>query len=390
MDLIKRQNISGKFTDLFASKPLAIRSPGRINLIGEHTDYNEGFVLPAAIDKEIIIYIGLNGTNRCNLFAWDLQEYCSIDLSDLTKVPQNWANYAIGVVLQLKQRGLPVSGFDCVFGGNIPIGAGLSSSAALECGIGFGLNELMGYGISRFELALIGQAAESEFVGLKCGIMDQYASLFGAKDQALLLDCREYTHDSIGIALQDYEFMLFNSNVKHELSNSEYNTRRQECEQGVRTVKTNHPKVKSLRDFSPSMLLEIKDKTVFKRCQFVLDENRRVLEGANDLAKGDLKSFGQKLYQSHHGLSERYEVSCPELDLLVELTKRAEAVLGARMMGGGFGGCTINLIEKSHCHEVAERIGQDYRKQTGSNMEVYRVAIANGTSSIEAPVSYSN
>jgi len=385
MDTSKYRNILTKFRDLFANTPRIIRSPGRINLIGEHTDYNEGFVLPAAIDKELLVALAPNKTGICNLFSWDLQEQFSFRLSDLVKSSSNWANYIIGVVQQLNKHGYPVKGFDCVFGGDIPIGAGLSSSAALECGVAYGLSKLWGFDIPKLEIAKLAQSAEREFVGVQCGLMDQYANMFGKKDHLIRLDCRDLTHEEIKVDFSNHCLLLFNSNVKHELGNTAYNTRRLECEEGVRMMKQDFPEVQSLRDCQSSMLSAIDPmyKKIRNRCKYVIEENDRVLGGGVDLVKGRLEAFGQKMYQTHDGLSEKYQVSCPELDILVSLTRDEDTVLGARMMGGGFGGCTINLIIDNEVDDLIKRVADQYGKATGKEMLDYRVGIAEGTSCLK-------
>ncbi len=351
-------------------------------MIGEHTDYNDGFVLPAAIDKEILLAFAANQTETCNLYSFDLQEQISFQLNDLNKSSSNWANYIIGVVQQLVQAKYPVEGFDCVFGGDIPIGAGLSSSAALECGVAYGLNQLWAFDISKLEIAQLAQSAEREFVGVQCGLMDQYANMFGEEGHLIRLDCRDLTHEAVNVDFHDHRLLLFNSNVKHELGNTEYNTRREECDAGVRMVKEQFPEVRSLRDCRKSMLSAIdpKQEKIYQRCAYVIEENDRVLAGVEDLLLGKLEAFGQKMYLSHEGLSKKYEVSCPELDILVALTRDEKSVLGARMMGGGFGGCTINLINNNDVEELVRRIATQYDKVTGKEMSVYQVAIAQGTS----------
>ncbi|GJM28060.1 MAG: galactokinase [Cyclobacteriaceae bacterium] len=380
MDWSKLQSIHHKFIELYNSNPIAVRSPGRINLIGEHTDYNQGFVLPAAIDREITLCIGLNQSASCNLFSWDLQEHHSFKMDKLVPSQRNWANYIIGVVQQLQLHGHEVTGFDCVFGGDIPIGAGLSSSAALECGMAFGLSNLLGLNLSKIEIARLSQAAENDFVGMQCGLMDQYANMFGKEGKLIQLDCRTETHEEIAVDLKEYGLWLFNTNVKHQLDDSEYNVRRRECEAGVKLIRRKFHQVSSLRDCELSMLTNIEDTTLKNRCQFVIEENARVVEGSKDLQCGDLQGFGQKMYLSHHGLSKMYQVSCPELDLLVEYTRDEPSILGARMMGGGFGGCTINLIDQENVESINSKYSAAYFHATGKRMSIYPVNIANGTS----------
>lgn len=385
MDTSKYRNIRTKFWDLFANTPLMVRSPGRINLIGEHTDYNDGFVLPAAIDKELLLAFAPNHTESCNLFAWDLQEHFSFQLDHLEKSTSNWANYIIGVVQQLLKRQYPVKGFDCVFGGDIPLGAGMSSSAALECGVAYGLSKLWAFDIPKLEIAKLAQSAEREFVGVQCGLMDQYANMFGKKEHLIRLDCRDLTHEEVKADFSDHCLLLFNSNVKHELGNTEYNTRRLECEEGVRMVKQHFPEVQSLRDCQSSMLSAIDSmhEKIHDRCEYVIEENDRVLGGMEDLIMGRLEAFGKKMYLSHQGLSEKYQVSCPELDILVSLTSDEDTVLGARMMGGGFGGCTINLVIDVEVDDLIKRVAAQYHKATGKAMLDYRVETAQGTSFIK-------
>jgi galactokinase len=378
------REIQQLYHELFKTEPILVRSPGRINLIGDHTDYNQGFVLPAAIDKQIVFSIGLNNTNIVNLNSLDFRQSFSFDLNHFKRTDSySWANYIMGVVQQLQQKGLEVRGFDCVFGGNIPIGSGMSSSAALECGVTFGLCKLLGLGLTKLEIAKIGQAAEGDFVGLKCGLMDQYANMFGQANRLIQMDCRAESHLSIEVDFSGYSLWLLNSNVKHELSGTQYNVRRTECEQGVALVQNQFPQVNSLRDFDQQMLRLIKNPVIHQRCKFVLEENQRVLEGSKDLQSGEFVSFGQRMYQSHDGLSSKYQVSCEELDVLVKLAAVEPAVLGARMMGGGFGGCTINLIKKGFAQEVVGRIASLYRQQTGREATVIPVKIAEGTSLIK-------
>jgi galactokinase len=367
----------------FASTPVVVRSPGRINLIGEHTDYSEGWVLPAAIDKEIVLVLGANGTEQCRVFSSDLQEQVTFSLNDPQRSSSNWANYIIGVVRQLQLDNHQLSGFDCVFGGDIPIGAGLSSSAALECGVGYALNEVFELNLQKLSIVRYAQNAESEFVGVNCGIMDQFANMYGLNDHLIRLDCRSLEYQRIQVDFGEYALLLFNSNVKHELGNSEYNVRRAECEQGVHYLQKQYPDIKTLRDCTLDMVESLKpldDGVVYQRCRYVVEENQRVLTGCKDLMDGNFDAFGEKMYASHQGLSEMYEVSCPELDTLVDLTRDLSPVLGARMMGGGFGGCTINLVQRSAVDEVTEYIQKSYRQAVGKDTVPYQVHIADGTS----------
>ena len=364
-----------------STEELIVRSPGRVNIIGEHTDYNEGFVLPAAIDKAIYVAIGKRTDDAVHLYAVDFKEKYTIEISAI-KPTENWATYILGVVDQLIKRGYTVGGFNLVVDGDIPIGAGLSSSAAVECAVVFALNELFGLGISKMEMVTIAQKAEHNFSGVMCGIMDMFASMFGKKDHVIKLDCRSLEYEYKPFVLDGYKIVLFNTNVKHSLASSAYNERRQQCEQGVAWVKAYHPQINSLRDVSISMLqqyVQPKDEIVFSRCKYVVEEIDRLLEGCNDLEKGDLHSLGKKMFATHEGLSKLYEVSCKELDYLVDAVKNNPAVLGARMMGGGFGGCTINLVKDEAIETLVENISASYKAGMQLNLSTYISKIENGT-----------
>lgn len=380
------QSVRDHFVDQFNKEPLLIRSPGRINLIGEHTDYNDGFVMPAAINKEIIFAIAPADDSTSKIFALNLGEHCEIKLDDPQPVPAPaWANYLLGILRQLVERGFSLKPFVCVFGGNIPAGSGMSSSAALECGFAFGLNELNSLNLSRTEIATIGQWAEHNFVGVRCGIMDQFANMMGKEDQVIQLDCRSLDYQYFPIRLQDYSIVLFNSGVKHSLASSEYNIRRTECEEGVQILQKYNSSVKSLRDAPLKMLSDNRSAFsdhVYNHCKYVIEEIERVQLASIDLQHGDLHAFGKRMFETHDGLSKLYEVSCEELDYLVTLVQHYPEVLGARMMGGGFGGCTINIIPKNIVTTVVERLSVAYRKKFSIDLEWYIVEIKNGTSLI--------
>ena len=319
--------IAKKFKAVFNKTPLVVRSPGRINLIGEHTDYNNGFVLPAAIDKEIICAISANYKNTCRIVSYDLNEEYDFSLHDLKKAEQGWPNYIMGVVEQFQKSGHDIKGFDCVFGGDIPLGAGLSSSAAMECAFAYSFNILFDCGLEKFELVKLSQKAENEFVGVKCGIMDQFASVFGKTDKVMRLDCRSLDFEYFNFDLTEYRVVLCDTHVKHSLASSEYNTRRKECETGVEILQKHFPEVQSLRDVKLDQLEAHKnefDPIVFQRCSYVVEENDRVLDSCEKLNKGDLPGFGENMFHSHEGLSKKYEVSCKELDFLVGEAKTTE------------------------------------------------------------------
>ncbi|MCW3463622.1 galactokinase [Chitinophaga nivalis] len=376
------QTTKEKFIQQFGKEPLIIVSPGRINLIGEHTDYNDGFVLPAAIDKKIVYAIALNGTRQCNVHAVFTGETVSFDLDRVHPTP-GWINYLMGVVFQLQERGLSVTGFDCVIAGDIPVGAGMSSSAAVEGGLVAGLDHLFQYGLGRMDMALIGQKAEHTFPGVKCGIMDQFANLHGKKDQVMRLDCRDLSFEYFPFDFPAYKIVLCNSMVHHSLASSEYNVRRQQCEEGVKAIQTLHPDVRSLRDASFAMLDEVKSQLspqVYDRCAYVIAEIQRVQDATELLKKGDLQQFGQLMYATHEGLSKLYEVSCPELDFLVSLAQEREEVAGARVMGGGFGGCTINLVKEEKVADYITFIQSRYEAEYGKVPEVYVTTIQDGVS----------
>ncbi|MCF8371727.1 MAG: galactokinase [Bacteroidales bacterium] len=379
------EKISGKFKNLFETEPRLFQSPGRINLIGEHTDYNEGFVLPAAIDKTIVAAINLNSKKMFRFYSFDYEEYFEIKISEIEIQDTLWANYLLGVIAQFQKNGLAVAGIDCVFGGDIPIGAGLSSSAALECAIAYGINELFNFKLSKMQLVKMAQKAEHEYAGVNCGIMDQFASVFGLDKQVVKLDCRSLEHSYFPLDLQDYSIVLCDTKVIHSLASTKYNTRRMECEEGVRILIQFAPEINSLRDVDMDLLLEHKSElepVVFKRCKYIIEENRRVNETCLALEKNDFELFGNLLYASHEGLKNEYQVSCKELDILVDFTKSRKDVLGARMMGGGFGGCTINLVSKSSEEEFIAAIAKDYLKRTNIILEVYKIEVSKGTSEI--------
>ena len=369
------------FRQNFTHQPWIVRSPGRVNLIGEHTDYNDGFVLPASIDKGITFAIAPNSSSSINLISHDLKDSCTILNDQIQPVDKTWANYLLGVVAQFHEKGMNIPGFDCVFGGNIPVGAGLSSSAALECGLALGLNEIFSLGFSKMDLVKMAQKAEHTYAGVQCGIMDQFASVFGKKNHVVKLDCRSLDYEYFPVKMADHCLLLCNTKVSHSLASSEYNTRRIECEKGVRILQGHLPEIESLRDVTKDMLQTYKDEfepIVYKRCTYVIEENQRVQNACQALIKGDLKTFGLNMYQSHEGLQHQYEVSCQELDFLVDQTRDDPAVLGSRMMGGGFGGCTINLVRMEETEKLTHRLTKSYHSRFGKKPEMYLVHIQDG------------
>ena len=378
--------IEEKFTGTFTTEPTVYKAPGRINLIGEHTDYNNGFVLPAAIDKAIYLAVAKNNRNKLSLYSIDFNESSETDISQLSKTDIQWANYLIGVMAQFQKRGLKPGGIDCVFGGNIPLGAGLSSSAALECGFAVSINDQFQFQIPDSELILMAQKAEHEFAGVMCGIMDQFASVFGRTKHVMKLDCRSLDFEYYPFIDNNIDIILCDSRVKHSLDSSEYNIRRAECEKGVKILQEKYPEIKSLRDAEPAMLEEFKTRmeaNVYNRCSYVIHEIIRVENACQSLLKNDLSTFGKFMYETHDGLSKDYQVSCKELDILVDIARRDENVIGARMMGGGFGGCTINLVKKEDTEKFVNTIRKDYKKNTGIETEIYRVSISDGAGKLE-------
>lgn len=376
------QKLITTYQEIFSSKPLVVRSPGRVNIIGEHTDYNEGFVLPAAINKAIYVAVDKRGDDQIVLHSIDFKDKYDGRVTEIRRSEKHWANYILGVAAQITKRGYKLNGFNLIIDGDVPLGAGLSSSAAVECATAFALNELFGLGISKRELTEIAQKAEHEFAGVLCGIMDQFASVFGKKGHVIKLDCRSLDYEYVPLNLEGYKILLLNTNVKHSLASSEYNTRRQQCEEGVAMVRQRHPDVTSLRDVSVEMLNQyVKGHDViYKRCRFVVEENARLLEGCEDLKKGDIHALGVKMFRTHEGLSKEYEVSCPELDFLVEAVRNNPNVLGARMMGGGFGGCTINIVKETVIDGLVAELSTAYSKAMKKDLTPYIAQLEDGTS----------
>lgn len=389
------EQIGQKFKDIFDLTPsLLVRAPGRINLIGEHTDYNHGYVLPAAIDKAIYFAISLRDDQECHLFAYDLDDFYEFSLDNINKSEKSWAIFLIGVLAEIIKKGHIINqGFNLVFGGDVPLGAGLSSSAAVESGMGFAINQLFDLGISKLDLALIAQQAEHNFAGVNCGIMDMFASIHGKENTVIKLDCQDLSFEYFPFHAPDYTIVLCNTGVKHNLGDSEYNKRRQECEEGVRIMQNAYPQINSLRDVSAQMLRSQADKLtpiVYKRCKYIVEEIERVDIACKALEKDDLISFGQKMYETHEGLSKEYEVSCPELDFLVEQTinfplsgELRGVVIGARMMGGGFGGCTINLVRNNSVDTFISTMEIAYKQAFSTEMQSYKVNITNGVEEIK-------
>ncbi len=382
----KLQQIEEKFLELFQQKPLLVRSPGRVNLIGEHTDYNEGFVLPAAINKSIYLALAPSGNDKGMLYAHDLGDWHHFELAALKKASEGWPNYLLGVADQFLKAGYPIPGFNCVFGGDIPIGAGLSSSAAIEAGLSFALNELFQLHIEPLQLVRMAQKAENEFVGVQCGIMDQLVNIFGKEGHVIQLDCRSLDFTYFPFDSESVRIVLCDTQVSHKLAASEYNLRRKQCEAGVAVLRKHYPQVRSLRDADLEMLEKHRDEfdpVVFKRCRYVIKENQRVLLACDDLRNRDFRSFGQRMIESHLGLQNEFEVSCKELDQLFAAAVAMDGVLGARMMGAGFGGCTINLVETDFLTEFQARMDTVFWDKLGKPSVFYLAKIGSGTEIIK-------
>jgi galactokinase len=381
------QSAATIFREKFKEQPLLFRSPGRVNFIGEHTDYNMGYVLPAAIDKAIFFAITPRNDRQCIVYAMDMNNEHEFSVDDLQLSKKGWPNYLMGVVDQFVKSKYSIRGFNCVFGGDIPIGAGMSSSAAIEAGLAFALNSMFDLQIDALSLVKLTQKAENEFVGVRCGIMDQYINIFGARDNVLRIDCRTLEHKYYPFAFNNISLVLFDTCISHSLASSEYNRRREECSEGVEIIKNSYPYVCHLRDVSVEMLQKCKDKMdpmIYRRCKYVVEENDRVLSACVELERGNLKAFGAYMNRTHNGLSRDYEVSCAELDYLVESVKDSPYVYGARMMGGGFGGCTINLIEHLAVEEVSQRVAGKYKKEFHIDLKTYITSIDSGTHIITA------
>ena len=380
---MNKAEVSALFAQQFNEAPsFVIASPGRINLIGEHVDYNSGFVLPAAIDKYMFVAVSHRNDSKIFLHATDLNQNYQSNLDDvLQRSNLGWPNYVLGVIDELRKDGHVVSGFNMLITGNIPIGAGVSSSAALECATVFACKRLFDLDISKQSMVKTAQRAENNFVGVNCGVMDQFASMFGKADHVIKLDCADLSYTYFPFKLEGISIVLFDTFVKHSLASSEYNTRRQECETGLAVLRQQFS-ITSFREATLAMLDTVADSIsdkVYNRCKYVIEEIDRMEAACNHLLAGEIGAFGTRMYETHMGLSELYEVSCPELDCIVESCKKENDIVGARMMGGGFGGCVIALVQTANVEALYNRINTAYQNKFGRNMGKYLMHIGDGT-----------
>ncbi len=379
------EKINQIFQEKFGKATLLVKSPGRVNLIGEHTDYNDGYVLPAAVDLGSYFAVAPNEVDMFRFYSYNLNDYYETSTDSFEKSEKGWTNYLLGVIAQFSKSGKTVHGFDCVFGGDLPMGAGMSSSASLETGIAFAINEFEQFGTPVLDMIKLAQNAEHEYAGVQCGIMDQFAVMQGKTAHVIKLDCRSLDFKLFPFGMEDQILILVNTGVKHSLAGSEYNKRRQECEAGVSLLKKYDAAINSLRDVSIALIQAHKDEfdpVVYRRCSYVIEENKRVEKSCDALESADFEEFGRLMYDSHNGLKNDYEVSCTELDLLVDLARNVDGVLGARMMGGGFGGCTINLVKKAAVEHFEKTIKENYKTPEGESPDIIRVTIGAGTHSV--------
>jgi len=382
-----KDKIEKDFISRFQQNPTLFIAPARINIIGEHVDYNDGFVIPAAIDKYFVFAVRESGNDKCNIFADDFNEGVTFSIHELNP-GEAWVNYLMGMIDAFQRKGILNGGIDCVFGGNIPAGAGMSSSAALCCGFGFALNHLFDSRLDRLTIAVMAQYSEHEFASVNCGIMDQYACLFGEENSVIHLDCRKLTHEIIKFHPPDHSILLVDTKIKHSLGTSAYNNRREACEIGLGIVRKKYQEVFSLRDAARVMLYEQRDvlgEEIFIKCLFIVEEIARARKAADNIKQKDFAALGDLMYEAHWGLSQAYEVSCEELDFLVMLAEEDKfAVIGSRMMGGGFGGCTINLIKRDQEEIFKEKVRQKYFATFKQEPDFYPVQLSKGVHQLKA------
>ena len=374
--------LHGIFRQHFGEPEIVVRSPGRINLIGEHTDYNDGFVMPAAIDLSVYIAVKKRSDNELHWIAADLNQSYIGQIDSYTSDTRGWPNYWLGAIQQLKKIGQPIGGFNAVISADLPVGAGLSSSAALTCGILFALNQIFDCQLTQLQIIQMAQATEHEFIGLQCGIMDQFACMMGKENQVLLLDCQSLEFSYAPFQFPGLELVLLDTGVKHSLADSAYNRRRQSCREGVELIRKNYPAANSLREVTEEMILHSipMNHEARQRCLYVVQENERVLQSANQLQEGDWRGFGKNMFATHAGLRDLYEVSCNEADYLVALAEKTEFIPGARMMGGGFGGCVLLLIPILQSKPWVQQAEKEFLTHFGIRLKNYPVTISPGCS----------
>jgi len=384
-DLMNIESLQQAFRDIYGGEPQIFRAPGRVNLIGEHTDYNEGFVMPAAIEFSTWVAVAPGSETTIKVRSRSHEDAAaSFDLRDRLRPKHDWSDYVAGVIDQIRLTGQPLRGANILIDSSVPMGAGLSSSAAIEVAVGFALLTVNRLQIDRTELALLCQRAENEFVGMRCGIMDQFVSCNGQSDRALMLDCRSLEYKLLPLR-PSARMVICNTMVKHEHASGEYNLRRAACEEGVEKLRHYLPDIRSLRDVSPEMLERYRDKlpdVIYRRCRHVVTEDDRVERAAAMLETDDLKGFGNLMAASHQSLRDDYEVSCRELDVMVEIAAEQPGVYGARMTGGGFGGCTINLVAHNQAEDFKKQVAFAYEKRTGLKPEIYISAAADGATQV--------
>ncbi len=384
--MIDVPDLVAAFQERYGTMPRIFRAPGRVNLIGEHTDYNDGFVLPMAIDRETAVAIAERGDRRLRIWSLNLDDTRELDLNQIGPGHHgSWIDYVEGIASALAGRGMTLRGADIALKSDVGIGSGLSSSAALEISLGMALVALTDGSIDSLSLALAGQTAEHVHVGIQCGIMDQFTSVHALEHHAILLDCRTLHAKQIPLNLDEHEIVVCDSKVRHALASSEYNQRRRDCQSGVKLLGAVLPGIRALRDVTAGELeshRSILPETVFRRCRHVIGENARTLKAAEALSSGDVAGMGRLMSASHRSLREDYQVSCNELDILVESAQAQPGVLGARMTGGGFGGCTVSLVERSNFESFRENISREYLEKTGVAPEIFAVRASPGACQI--------
>jgi len=380
--MLQLRTLQNKFKELYNTTPVLFRSPGMVNVMGAHTDYNDGFTLSANIDKEMVFAVAINKTDKGRVYALDLKDSHEFNVDYFEQSDKAWANYILGMVSEFRKHGKIIGGFDCVFASDIPIGSGMAASAAIKCGIGFLLNELFNLELSNLDIAGYATKVENEYIGVGSGIRDQFNNLFARTSHFMKLDCLTLNHEYIETDFSNYRFIIFDSQVKSDRRLQIFETRRKECQQGLKIIKRYFPEVKSLRDVKPDTLLKCKDDMepeLYWRCKFVVNENIRVLKSVEDLLKNRTEAFGQKLFESQMELKRDFQVSCAEIDFLIDEVTKNNNVLGARMIGAGVGGCTLNMVKDYDREEFISGIQKRFKKKFRKNLLVYKIKIVRGS-----------